>query len=533
MAVILGLDLGSHSVKGLWLESNMRASQVRAFKEVPLPPVSAELADLPSRTKVALQQLFASQPMNADQVVIALPGPAIATHSITLPFVDAKKVEATIPFEVESLLPFDLSEAVYDYQLASVHDQKSDLLVGLVRQGELSTLLSWLEELKIDPRIVTHPGINLWNLVTPPNAKTDTVSSSSAIAIVDIGHERTNLCIGRMGTGVEFARTLSSGGKDITKALAGQFQVSLEEAEQWKESNGAVGSAAGFDADSQKAAATCAKGLQTIVRELRTTLKAFEARTRTQVESLVLCGGTARLKGIDDWLSKELGVPVTCLTMQGAWVASLAEAQKPLAGAAMALAIRGQASGPKAQRFNFRRGQFAFKGDLDYVKEKIPQLVAFAAILLVLFVGSGMVRNHLLEARVKELDTKFCDIAKGLLGSCDRNRDKVLQMLNGQSSPAASVPKGSAVNYLAELIERVPSNVPLKVDQVVVELDRISLRCETDSSKNVDAITAALKGNKCFQELQAGKLEKSSDGKKVTFRLDIRVECPNDELPQG
>ena len=53
-------------------------------------------------------------------------------------------------------------------------------------------------------------------------------------------------------------------------------------------------------------------------------------------------------------------------------------------------------------------------------------------------------------------------------------------------------------------------------------------RFETDSSKHVEDVVAALKGHKCFREIKQGKLEKNKDGSKVQFRLDIQVECPSE-----
>ena len=78
--------------------------------------------DLRTDLRAALTQLFAQAPLQADQVVVALTGPGLATHMLSLPFTDPKRLEATIGFEVEGQLPFDLSEAVYDYQIASIRN---------------------------------------------------------------------------------------------------------------------------------------------------------------------------------------------------------------------------------------------------------------------------------------------------------------------------------------------------------------------------------------------------------------------------
>src|SRR5687768_13156342 len=128
MARILGLDLGSHSVKGVVFESTMRGYQTRAFGTV-----RRGEGDKAETLRAALTELFQKFPLQAEQVIIALPGPALATHVLSFPFTEPKKIEQALPFEVEAQLPFDLSEVVYDYQVATQREAKSELIVGMIR----------------------------------------------------------------------------------------------------------------------------------------------------------------------------------------------------------------------------------------------------------------------------------------------------------------------------------------------------------------------------------------------------------------
>ncbi|MFP2927619.1 pilus assembly protein PilM, partial [Pyxidicoccus sp. 3LG] len=252
MARILGLDLGSHTVKAVLLESKTKGHGVRGFVEVR----RAQEGERPDTLRAAVQELLGQLPPgHADQVVIALPGPSLITHALSLPFSDGKRIEATLPFEIGSQLPFDLSEVVYDYQVVAQKDtdgkdKASDLLVGVVRKEELQALLALLAELKLDPRIVTHPGLAYQNLLQQQPGLFEGAGEGGAVAIVDIGHERTSVSFGRPGMGVQFARTFGGGGKDLSKALATEFQTSLQEAHHWKEQHGAMASAAqGPDAE--------------------------------------------------------------------------------------------------------------------------------------------------------------------------------------------------------------------------------------------------------------------------------------------
>lgn len=522
MARILGLDLGSHSLKAMLLETTLRGFTVRGYSAVPVPREGERL----ERLKAALPQLLEGHQLAADAVTISLPGTSLATHPITLPFHDAKKIEATLAFEVESQLPYDLSEAVYDYQQASADEKGANLLVGVVKKQELGALLEVLKGAKLDPRIVTHAGLVYQSLLATLPHPVLPEDAHAATAVIDLGHERTNIAIGR-ATGIEVARCFPGGGLALTKALATEFKVSFDEAQRWKEDHGAVGDEV-VGADAERAAGAFLRALQPVLRELRPTIKSYTARMHRPVGRVLLCGGTSRLKGLARQLETDLGSPTQVLELGEEARAAVPQGDGPLAAQALALALRGQATGAKAPRFNLRRGEFGFKSDFDFAREKIGQLVAFAAVLLVLLIASGIVRNSVLERRDKQLDALLCDTTQRILGKCERDYEVALNLLKGKESPAAGVPKRSATSLLAELTQRVPQEVPFTMDQIVIDLDRVSVRCEAASSKQMEDIISALKTYACFKDVKEGKVEKNKDGSKVSFRLDIQVECPDD-----
>jgi general secretion pathway protein L len=527
MARILGLDLGSYAIKAVLLETNLRGAVLRKWIDVP----RAE-GDKAASLAQALASLNAQAPLHADQVIVSIPGLAFATHSVNLPFSDAKRIDATLPFEVEGQLPFDISEATFDYQIATADEKSSQLLVGVVKKPELEALLSALRDAKLEPRIVTHPGLAYQSLIAALPSKMLPEQPNAPIAFLDIGHERTTLAIGRANGTIEFTRTFAGGGLSLNKALAAEFKVTLAEAADWKNKHAALGDQV-VGPDAERAAVALNRALQPLMRELRPTLKSYTARSRASLEHILLCGGTAALPGLDQQLQRDLGMPVLKLDLPPDVDDVIPREACPNAAQAYSLALRGQASGAKAPRFNLRRGEFAFKGDLDFVRDKLPQLATFAAVLFLLLIISGMVRNGVLDRREKQLDTMLCEVTQRVLGKCQKDYAVALNMLKGKESPAAGLPKRSAVNLLAETTSRIAPEHKVTLDRITIDLDRVSIRGEAPSSKEVDEVTTALKKFKCFKEIKEGKIEKSKDGSKISFGLDIQVECPDSSAPVG
>jgi general secretion pathway protein L len=331
---------------------------------------------------------------------------------------------------------------------------------------------------------------------------------------------------------VEFARTFAGGGWSLTRALSNEFKISLADAQAWKEEHGAVGTEV-VGSEAERAGGAFMRALQPVLRDLRSTLKSYNARAHRPIGVLLLCGGTSKLRGIAEQLGRDLNLPCKLLELPGETRDVLGVGRQE-AAQAYALALRGTATGAKAPRFNLRRGEFGFKSDFDFASDKLGQIAAFAVVLFVLLIASGIVRNSVLERREKQVDAVLCDVTQRILGKCEKDFTIALSMLKGQESPAAGIPPRTAATLLAELTSHVPPDMKVTFDQVVIDLDRISLRSETENSKSLEELIGALKTYKCFKEVNEGRVEKSKDGTKVTTRLDIQVECPTDtEAPQG
>lgn len=535
MARILGLDLGSWSLKALLHDTSQKGASGRLFIEVPLPP---EVEDADAARRVALAQLIEQLPGGVpDLTVISLPGPSLATHPINLPFSDPKRIEATLPFEIEGLLPVDLDEVFYDYQPMGTPGPKgNELLVGVVRREELQDLLTMLQEHGIDPRVVTHPAVALQNLYTlsPPLIPPDAEDAAAPVAVVDLGHRRTNVSVGVPGVGLLGARTFAAGGFDVTRAICNELQLSPTDAEELKHAQGTL-DADSVRADARRVQEAMVRGLQPLLRELRPTLRAMSSRMQRPIRRLYLCGGSAETAAIDTFLSRELGMAVERLPTGAELVQTggLEADHAVAAGQVYALVQRGVAPTARAPRFNFRRGPLAFKGDFDFLKDRIGLLAAFAATLLLLFVFSGLVRNSLLKREEAKVDAALCALTQRTLGSCERDYARALNLMAGQESPTSSIPKQTATQLLAELVAALPGEPEITLDRVEVGLDRISLRGTTTSRAAVDDMSTALEKHRCFPQVEPGRVETTRDNR-TSFGLEIEVACDEPEAaPQG
>jgi general secretion pathway protein L len=506
---IWGIDLGSHSVKVCRLQSSFRNVELTDFQVARVEQTPEQPAGLAAQIR-ALQSLVGEKPVRPEAVVVALPGSTAATHYLSLPFTDTRRLEQTLGFEVESQIPFDLSEVVYDYQvLDGSKGGRSDLLVGVVKKTAFEELLLALAPLGLDPRLVTLPSLPL--LYVAP-------ASIGADAILDMGHRRVSLLVRDAGN-VSFARTLDGGAAQVTAAVARALGTDFAAAETIKESRGTLD----LEADPDLAP-VLRRALSPLLREVRQTLKLVASKGRPPIQQLYLTGGGSRLQGLDAFLSSELAVPVTPLPLTFPGGGALAPEAQPLAALSLGLGLQGHSSG-RLSRFNLRRGDQSFQGDLAKLRKRLTRVGALAASLLLLFAIKSYAQIVVLSQREQKLDQAICNTTKQAVGKCVKDVSIARSLLAGGPSFASAIPENSALNLLAEVSTRMDV-AGAKVTEMDIGSEQVELRGEADSFETVDKVVAALKGYRCFQDIQRGRIQRVHDGTAIEYNLGIRTACP-------
>lgn len=512
---ILGLDIGAHSVKAVLLEGSMRGWELKAHAIAPIGPAeenpaaapggeapaedaAAPAADLRlSRAIGAVAQQLGG--VRSDIAAVALPGTSAASPILALPFAEQKKIEATLGFEVEGLLPFDVDEALYDYQVLAQDDGKSELLVGVVRRDEFAPFLAELQGAGLDPRLVTLPGIALADLGADL-ARRAGLAGDEFAAILDLGHERSVLSVVRGAAGekahsaLAFSRTFSGGGAELP----------------------------GIESADLRTDEAARRRLHALLREVRQSLRAAQARTRKPVSRIFVGGALAQVPGLVEHLGRDLGLPAEPVTLPGDAGAKIPAAQQPAFALALGLALRAQARGGK--QLNFRKGPFAFKGDLDYLKGKASRLVAFAAVLVVLFGANFWARLQTVKAEEAQLDDALCEVTQRVLGQCETDFNLALSKLQGGDTHAAQIPTASAMEVFTEAVARVPTDVGLKFEELDVTLERMRLKGVVDSFDGVDQVVAGMKKSRCIGDVKRGRVQRNRD-EKIEFTIDAAYVC--------
>ncbi len=544
---ILGVDLGSWSVKGVLLESSFRGFRVEAVHEELLAPGEPETRR--QRQLDALGRMIGESRLKGDVMVAGFPGEQATMRWVTLPYGDQRKIDQTIAGELADVLPFDVLDAVTDHEVLDRARHESTSLCAAAVSDHVGAFLEALQSSGADPKFLPIDVLQLYNLythflkedaskpevATAPSEEANTFIAPSPVGppdarlLVDIGHERTLVCA-CYEKGIAHVRVLRAGGRAVTEAIAKAYQLSWADAEAGKHEDALATSPRrpATDDASQKMSEVVEQGLSPLVRELRRTIQSIRKEKRVRVARIDLLGGGSRIKNLANYLAEQLNVPVAMgLAVEQAVERQAEASQRASFALALGCALRATGDAP-VSRIDLRRGEYQFAGQLQHLRRRAPLMAIAAGVLTVLLMINTIVQYQVISSRETAIDRQFCEITKKVVGREICEPTVAISVVKQPTSELGNfaLPEKSAFRIAAELSHLVPKELELTLSEMEITPDRARLSGETQSFDAVDQLVSAYAADKCFTEIKKSGLRKKSDGDGVEFQLSIQLGCP-------
>ena len=244
---------------------------------------------------------------NASRLVVS--GHPIFIRFVKLPPLDLEQVDQIVEFEAQQQVPFPINEVVWDYQLMGIPDDPEvEVLLAAVKEDELNEIDAMVAASGIKTTGATVAPIELFNAFRFNYADLEGTN-----LLIDIGARTTNLIF--VESGKAFIRTIKIGGSDISRAIAKEFDVSFQDAEQRKIADGFV-ALGGPYADHEDPVIA---GVSKVIRNSLTRLHSEVMRTtnfyRSQQggsapELALLSGASISLPFIREFFAEKLNIPI-------------------------------------------------------------------------------------------------------------------------------------------------------------------------------------------------------------------------------
>lgn len=527
---VLGLDLGSHTVKAVELRQTLRGVEVGQLRALPreadgaggAAPGADEAADQAFARR--LRQLAALHQLPTDLVVAALASDRVTSRRLSFPFRDRKRLAQAVPFEVEAELPFALEDVIINWEVLGGGAGRADILALVAPRAEVASVLATLRAAEIEPRILEAEGHVLGNLAA-------LFPQPGVRLYVDVGHRKTTLALAAEGR-ILALRAVATAGLHLTRALARDRSLSEADAERRKCEEGLLVRRPGegdVAATSPAVEAVLVRVAHEIVRTIGAAGPTLDA-LGAPLEGLVLLGGTARLPHLDAFLAARTGYAAQRFGFPpGAAGSALVAGGDPLLFApAVALALRGSLQAKT--RADFRRDELAWRRDLSGMGRELRptlRLAGLAAGLAVLLLGTGVWsaarRAMALDAHVASL---YAAAFPGQPLPADPSaamREAVRQA--HERADVLGVYRGnlSALDLLAEISARVPEDLDIVLEELSIDRQVVRLRGFSKSFEGVDRLKSELSGFEPFSEIQVSEIKDEAKRGGKSFSVTISL----------
>lgn len=577
---IVGLDIGSYSIKAVVLESTYRGWELIGYHEKKISSGYVETAGMigtdlhveeesevqtdgeqkleeesieessdgedeknlddeevegfdpqDERLGLDIQGFIRRYGSDWDSVYTAIDGDSVSLKLLTLPYSEAKQINDTLQFLIEDQVPFPLKDKIIDYQLLHKEPENNRILVALIDETQMGRYLANFEATGKEPKSVIIDSLALGNLA---DHLLEENQRQEVLALVDLGHRTTSVAIIDKGR-LSFTRTFAYGGQDLTRAIAEDFSLDFEDAERTKHLTGFLSSSTltAVDPDQQAISSTLEKAIEPLVQQLRLTLQAYVSQSREMVSAIHLVGGASKLNNLPDFLSERLAIPVTPLHYLRSEFDRMADSGEvePEMAAGLGIAFDGL-SGSRFKRLNLRKGQFAFKGDFELWKGRIAHIATSLTFIFLFFIISIWSQFRVLGTAEEEYSNSISASCEEILGRSVSDAkicmSSMIEVINKEGSGGSKLTPGvSSLAIYNDLASRMSNEETLlaEIDELEITDKKIKLKGETDALGTVSTIVSNLEDSSCLHNIKQGPTRPNASGTKTKFSLSILVDC--------
>src|SRR5215471_14381479 len=191
--LICGIDLGAFSVKFTFIDVGFRTSTLRSFVEIAVPDGDKPLLE---RQADVVREGFA-QAREATPY-FAMPGDQLSVRVLDLPFTDPRKIDQVVGYELEGQIVHPLEDVVFDHSLVRQGAEGSTVMAVAARRDDVAAFIAAAEEHGTHPRALYAAPV-VYRTLLPALPAVEGAGEAPCVAILDLGHLRTNVCILRNG----------------------------------------------------------------------------------------------------------------------------------------------------------------------------------------------------------------------------------------------------------------------------------------------------------------------------------------------
>jgi len=303
---LVGLDIGSSSIKLAEVISNSKGHYLNRFTEIPLPKgiiVDGILADAITLSS-KIREIFKISKCGRKGIVTSLAGNSVIIKKVTLEQMNEEELRDLIRDEAGKYLPFEnMDDVNYDFQILGENNYNPNQMDIIIVAAKKEIINSYLEAATAAGQGVEIIDVAPFVLETLYGANYE-FDNEDIVVLINIGASTTGINVVKGGMSV-FTRDFALAGNSITESLQEKYKVTFEEAERLK-IEGLPNGSEGENLDLKNSILELA---QPICMEIERSIDYFRSTFGGEdIKKVLLAGGSAKIYNLAKHLSEMLNV---------------------------------------------------------------------------------------------------------------------------------------------------------------------------------------------------------------------------------
>ncbi|XQF91017.1 pilus assembly protein PilM [Pseudoalteromonas espejiana] len=304
-SAMVGIDIGSHSIKAVLLSENETGFRLEALAIEPMPKGAMSERSIQDIEAIGniITKLKRKLPKSLKSAAVAVSGQTVITKVI---FMDVSlsdaELESQIEIEADSLIPYPLDEVSLDFEKFSTNEadpSKMNVLLSAARTESVEARVGALEGANLTAKVVDVESYALSRAMDVYYQQLPSDAYDKCVAMVDIGAVLTLVSVVQAGETI-YTRDQVFGGDQYTNSIVSYYNKGFDEAE--------IGKTTG-DLPPNYTFEVLAPFQTSLLQQVRRAVQMFLTTTgKDQVDYIVLTGGTSMIEGLDRLLIEELGI---------------------------------------------------------------------------------------------------------------------------------------------------------------------------------------------------------------------------------
>ena len=303
---LLGIDISSTSVKLIELSRSGSRYKVEAYAVEPLPPntiVEKNIAELETVGQV-IARLVTKARTGVKHAAVAVAGSAVITKTIEMEAgLSDEELENQIKIEADQYIPYPLEEVAIDFEVQGATARSADrvnVLLAACRKENVEVREAALALAGLTAKVVEIEAYSLERAYGLLAEQLGNGEEDLTVAVVDIGATMMTLSVLHNGQTI-YTREQLFGGKQLTDEIQRRYGLSTEEA-------GLAKKQGGLPDDYETEVLNPFK--EAVVQQVSRSLQFFFAAGQySDVDYILLAGGTASIVGLDQLVQQKIGTP--------------------------------------------------------------------------------------------------------------------------------------------------------------------------------------------------------------------------------